>query len=250
MAAVRFIGQVFPSLGVTFLGPVPQVHWRSPVTGQTILAAVRINDSRITVECEIEPFDAFADFDLLHLHVYLLTRTFVDIMAFSEGVGMTVVLEVFETPDGAIKKIKSEDKTLAALCSTHIWDTGLLDSMIADPNIAITLNTLTTTLERPYELAVNCARAIESIARLIAPAENEPMKRWKVLQETLNLSEVYLKFITDTSKGPRHGDFVQPPNHHLLESRRRAWTTMNRYLEYVKRGAGGPLPIADFPVLV
>jgi hypothetical protein len=71
---------------------------------------------------------------------------------------------------------------------------------------------------------------------------------WRHLRDALNISEPYLKLITDVSTGPRHGDPTHIPGDMTVEITRRAWTIMNRFFEYKKRNAGA-LPLIEFPLL-
>lgn len=68
------------------------------------------------------------------------------------------------------------------------------------------------------------------------------------MREALNLHEDYLSFITDQSKGPRHGDIKGGGFLEIRDTIQRSWTVMNRFLEFKKRG-DNRLPLADFPLL-
>jgi hypothetical protein len=91
-------------------------------------------------------------------------------------------------------------------------------------------------------------RAIEALAQIISPGERNDNKRWIKLRDALNLSKPYLMVITEHSKGPRHGNYFEPRTVPDEDIRMRAWTIMNRFLEYRKRGAIG-LPLSEFPLL-
>jgi len=109
------------------------------------------------------------------------------------------------------------------------------------------LNDLVSTLARPLEWTVNCARAIEGIGHLISPSKPKP-EQWEALRTNLNLSKDYLTLITNESKAPRHGQLLPVKNITLSEIRKRSWTVMDRFLTFRKIG-NVPLPISDFPVL-
>jgi hypothetical protein len=58
-----------------------------------------------------------------------------------------------------------------------------------------------------------------------------------------------LQRITDGSRGPRHGDRGGVTGDGQRIAMQRAWTIMNRYFEFMKRGGEQPLPKAEFPTL-
>jgi hypothetical protein len=105
---------------------------------------------------------------------------------------------------------------------------------------------LTQALVHPRLAAINYARAIETIRHMIAP--NEDRKHgWKILQDSLNVTEKYLRLITDQSITHRHGEHTPISNWNSAEIELRAWTTMNRYLHHSRTLS--PLPLDVFPLL-
>jgi hypothetical protein len=99
----------------------------------------------------------------------------------------------------------------------------------------------------PHESAVNCARAVEALRHIIAP--NQPRGHaWQTFRSALNISQEYLKMITDVSTGPRHGDPTHIQGTTTTEISRRAWVIMNRFFEYKKRN-NQQLPLDIFPLL-
>ena len=66
------------------------------------------------------------------------------------------------------------------------------------------------------------------------------------MRSNLNVDEKYLKFVTGLSHGPRHGNRAKRlPERDLAETLNRAWTIMDRYLAFRRRG-GQPLPLTEF----
>jgi hypothetical protein len=119
--------------------------------------------------------------------------------------------------------------------------------VIADRNLYKTFNDLIDTQITPHISLINSARVIESIRQTIAPTLTE-RSAWPAMRKALNVSEAYLRWITDQSKGPRHGDPSQVSASAQLQAVERAWVITNRYLEYQKRG-GQPLEEPEFPEL-
>jgi hypothetical protein len=110
-------------------------------------------------------------------------------------------------------------------------------------------NDLIECLWNPHVTPVNCGRVIESICRMISPsASGTTDAAWKAMQHALNLSEGYLKWIPDNSKGPWHAEPTFVPGTITMEIAGRSWQIMNRYLEYLKAGST-PLHPPNFPRL-
>ena len=70
------------------------------------------------------------------------------------------------------------------------------------------------------------------------------------MRRHLNVTESYIKLITDTSMPPRHGQrFVYLDDTAILgEIAKRTWNIVNRFLEY-RKGGSKELHIIDFPLL-
>lgn len=245
MPTVHFKGRIFPTRGLSFQN-IPQVRWKQDATDLLITATMRIQESVVEIECEMNRY-APTDFEGVHLHVFDFARTFVDFASFSMGTGLTMVLDAFTGPEGATASIRSHDPGLSSLCSVGLTQ-EVVDLLIKDKQVALALNELTSTLERPYELPVNCARAVERLSHLITPNAGKK-KRWIGLQQHLNLSENYVHPIAELSEGPRHGDPQMPLGTDMVEMRKRAWAIFDRYIHFRLNG-GQQLPLATFQLLI
>lgn len=82
----------------------------------------------------------------------------------------------------------------------------------------------------------------------MTPIGQEKKQGWSAMRQNLNIDVGYLSFITDESKGPRHGNRTGIKQTAFREVIRRSWSIMDRFLEYKKRG-DKQLPLADFPLL-
>jgi hypothetical protein len=67
------------------------------------------------------------------------------------------------------------------------------------------------------------------------------------MQDNLNLSPGYLKFITDLSKDRRHGAVIGVRISDIEETRIRAWNVATRFIEFRKHG-NTKLPDYEFPL--
>ena len=72
---------------------------------------------------------------------------------------------------------------------------------------------------------------------------------WELMQKSLNVSEEYLKEITNLSKKPRHGDrrFIHPDL--IQRAIKMTWIVMQRFIAFRSR-EGGALPVEEFEILV
>jgi len=110
------------------------------------------------------------------------------------------------------------------------------------------LNDLIVAITIPHISSINCARAVDAIKHLISPTASTDKQAWEQMQSTLHLDKKYLTLVTDISKDARHGKGTHVSGSMTTEATQRAWTVMNRYFEFRKRG-NKPLPISDFPLL-
>jgi len=238
MATVKFLGLVLPNRGlnITNLAPMDLVY----ASGLRASVTIQVQNSALTVECELNRYDR-SEFEMFHLHILHISRACVDMVAFSSGNGFSTVIEYFIDPEGIKMTVQAHDETLAGICTIPAND---LFAIVTDFEVSLILHTLTSTLDEPYLWPINC----ESMAHLVAPNEKQPVGRWRRIREALNVSEPYLKFITEASTRPRHGhlaEILRPDPKHI-EVRKRAWIVMHRFLEYRRRGSSGPLPLAEF----
>jgi hypothetical protein len=244
MIIVSFFGRVLPALSLT-LSHTHIIDMRESSSGLKGTIAIQIKNSEVVANCSLNRFEQ-PDFDGLHLFVFRAVRILVDFVAFSRGIGMTLILDSFMDALGARRTIHSEDPRLHGI-STLIADEAI-PILALDHKLATALNHLTATMERPDEILTGCALGIERLTHIISPGA-EKKQRWQNLRTALQLTENYLKLITEVSKGPRHGNPERLVLEDVLEARRRAWTVMNRFLEFRKRRNNAPLPLSDFPLL-
>ena len=87
MAIVKFLGRVIPDRGLN-ITQIPTHTLKYP-SGFEATLETTVENSAVTVECEVERFD-HAIFEPLHLHVLQITRpSVVDLVSFESGSGFT-----------------------------------------------------------------------------------------------------------------------------------------------------------------
>jgi hypothetical protein len=258
MPKVQFAGRIFPEAIQLSVKDHPQINWRDDENDLDINFAISIQNGAVTVDCDVNKFDPGLHLTSLYMRAFDLARVTVDLTAFCTGYGFTVLFEKFTSPSGEITNLGPHDPRLGALCTAFKMGQSPLSTdendfhkvlviVSTDWRIFFALRDLIEAITLPHESTTNCARVIERLRHVIAP--NRPKgQAWRMLRNALNLSEPYLKLITDISTGPRHGDPTHIPGKTTVEISRRAWIIMNRFFEYKKRNAGS-LPLADFPLL-
>ena len=249
--------EIFPTAVQLTVADHPQIHWHDDQNNIDTTFTITIRDNAITVDCEASRFDPSL-VTFLYMRAFDLARATVDLTAFSSGYGFIVIFETIKTPDGQTTTVAAFDPSLAAHCTSY--QIGIVPTPTADNDFQKVLLIVSTdwrifralrhlieAITFPHEAGRNCANAIEALRHIIAP--NQPSgQAWRDFRNTLNISEDYLRMITDISTGPRHGDPTHIPGQTIAEITRRAWRVMNRFFEYKKRNCG-PLPLADFPLL-
>jgi hypothetical protein len=145
----------------------------------------------------------------------------------------------------------SADGRLAALV-TALGDNGAFDQMFRlvaqEPTLIQLLGELIHAITVPHETCQSCALTVDGLKNLIAGQDVPDKVAWQQMRDALRVDEAYLKYITDSSKDVRHGKGVRIEGDVTTEVAQRAWSVMNRFLEYRKRGSA-PLPAVEFPIL-
>jgi hypothetical protein len=250
MSAVRFRGRVSPPAVQVAIHGLPKVHWEAPERGLIMDFSFDIQGSEIQVACESNKFEP-EDFVHVYMRALDLARASVDLVAFSMGYGLSVVLDTFVDTNGITSTILPQDPNLPALCTSFSLENGYSDVMtvvLQEPPLFRAINDLIVAITLPHHSSVNCARAVETIKHLLAPKGAKESQAWETMRTVLHVDEAYLKMITDNSKDVRHGKPVHVPGSVTSEITRRAWTIMDRFLTYRKR-VNKPLPLSEFPYL-
>jgi len=241
---------VVPDAMQVSIGFMPKINWKADELGYEVDIICRIDKSNVAIECTLSDWrpEYFPD---LHRRVLDLCRAKVDVVAFKMAWGLTVLLETFEAPDGTVTPIVPTSPHLEDVCTAYSLEKGFDEvcaHVLRQPLLFMAMRELTTAVTLPHVSLVECARAMDRIKNLLAAPGSKDKAAWAQMRETLRLEETYLKYITDASANPRHGQPGRTPGTVTTEVTRRAWVVMNRYLEYLLKGEA-PLDPAAFPVL-
>jgi hypothetical protein len=256
MAKYTFHGRVLPIfMEFTMMGSLA-ARWEDDIGGpvkQIMDASISITKGAIEIVCESNLFGTDNYDGHVDLKANYLAKTVLNCYGFAKGMILRAVLETVIKPDGIKYNIKAHRPDLEPLVTAlHSGSDGgvdihpVLSTVMTNPTIFVAIKDIVEAISAT-ETPVNCARAIEAIREAMAPA-NDRKIGWQVMRDNLNVSQKFLEFITDTSKGPRHGAVLGISFSVVNETIRRSWIVMNRFLEFKKRG-DQKLPLPDFPLL-
>jgi hypothetical protein len=252
MATIHFTGRIVPVSGIDITAKdLPPVAYVSAENDINATFAFLIDKSSVSVRCDLNRFEDTPDFlALIHKPAFDLTQAVISLLGFQSGRGLTLCFEYLIMPDGAQTYLARGNQALAPLCTAFSLTVGMpevLRIVLTDFNLCIALNELNEALTLTHHAISSCGRCVERLRTVMSPGVDRK-RAWVKFGATLQLSKGYLDVITDQSKGPRHGDTAFIPGTVELEVMKRTWVTVNRFLEYRKRGSL-VLPVSEFPLL-
>jgi hypothetical protein len=253
IATIQFLGKVNPDI-VKVSAPSSLATWHIDEIGQDATFRAHINNSEVQVECELDSYEQ-SSLVYLYRRAIDLARGPVNLVGFATGYGLTVTLETFVDPNQNRTTLVPHHESLASLCTafglgeSRAGDfSAVLKIVLSEPSLFMAFDDLMQSITHGHQSPNAAGRAVERIRHSIASGIEDPKRAWDLMRQNLQIDRTYLKFITDLSTGPRHGDPQYIPGGPVTEAVKRAWVVMNRYLEYRKRGSV-PLTAPEFPLL-
>jgi hypothetical protein len=255
---VQFFGRIHPSIckvNLT-LDPATSINWKDLERDSNYTFKIHVSDGSVRIECEASRYDP-SFFDEIYRRSLDLARATVDVLAFGTGMGLTVLLERFQDPSGAMSDLLIHDQRFASLVTAfklNIPPPNNLEETLkivwTEPALFFALRDLIEAITLPHRAAVCCGRAIEGLRSLIAstPAGASRAEAWEAFRRTLQIDQTYLKLITDNSVATRHGEHTRITGEITTEITRRSWMVMDRFLRY-RLLANRPLTAEEFPLL-
>lgn len=249
MPEIVFIGRVLPEVRSVSVPPLDDVRY-TEVAGETARFGIRIGNGKIRVVCTASDVEDYT-FKWTLARAQELCTTMVDAIGFCRGWSLHVLFDEAVVA-GERRALALGEVGVRSICTAfstehdfeQVWKI-LLDEF----ELRFAFRDLVSSLGTLNYSAIASARAIEAVRHLIADPQVNRDEAWRQLREKLNVERAYLKFITDASVAPRHGLRGKTDGAVQMAVTRRAWTVMNRYLEFRKRGGAQPLPLSDFPTL-
>lgn len=247
MFRVQFSGRVLPTSHSVSIGQyevqIADNNFASDIK-------VKIENSEVTIHVDVENYEV-ARLGEICRRAIRIGKAAIDVFAFATGKGLILALEKITLPDGRTGPPVFDFAPAPQLCTSYgINDFHALLPITVEQDFVMAIGDLTDTITQPDRIQMNCARAVETIRAMIDPNERDRGTAWGTMQNRLNLSREYREFVSahDTATAHRHGHYVEVGDDIGAEARTRAWTIMNRFIEYRKRG-NQPLPLAEFPLL-
>jgi hypothetical protein len=247
---------------ITFLGRVhpPSIHISSNFI-QTVnyydkqgrFSAIfypAIRQSRITIDCFFDHiFDNYES--VLYMWAVNSLRPHIDLVCFRDGIGVIPLIERMIKLDGNLSLINHFHSVVASISTVvndHQKFREVLQLAVGNKTFLLALNDLTQAISVPDLLVVNCTRSVEGIRQLIAGPGVRGDVAWPKMNDLLNLSESYTKYITRPSRSHRHAERDDISEEIQNEILRRSWTIMDRFINYVIVNKT-KLDLGQFPLL-
>jgi hypothetical protein len=165
MPKTQFLGRVFPTAPDVWHRSGSKIRWQVSDTGITADFEVKIEHSIVTVECECQNDLTTELTEALFIRAFDLARATVDMISFSTGRGLIVMLEKIVRPTGEESEICPEDLTLGPLCTAFGTEPEkqaeflmVYKIVLEQPAIFMALNDLITAISYPHYAPVNCGR--------------------------------------------------------------------------------------------
>lgn len=250
MNTIIMEGRVLPENRAVTINNLESIRYRDP-RGFEAVFDIKIEDSEIQIKCtgstEINSLP-----EMSIVRAYELVTSLVDLYAFSKGWALHVILDNF-TVNGVRQGIALSQVSAAPFCTTisnendfhEIWEL-----LLSNFELKFAFRDLISSLSTLNYSSIAASRALDSIRKSIAPDGSTESESWRILREKLQIERMYLQFITDSSREPRHGNRGAAVGEDQLEVTHRIWKIMNRYIEYLKRGATEKLCQEEFPLLI
>lgn len=244
----RFLGRVIPEVRKVTLPNTTPIQYSDP-WGFHAEIHVSINDGKVEIDCAC--FDAEPRKDMCIVRCYECVTALVDLYAFTKGWSLSVILDRMIVGT-TVTPLAVSELSLQPLVSSITGDDdfrAVWQLMLRKFNLKFALHDLVIGIGSLNYSHIGAARSVEAIRQLITPdAQNEKIA-WSNMRSLLNIERDFLQRITDASRGPRHGNRGGVTGDGQRIVMQRAWTVMNRYFEFMKRGGEQPLPLDEFPTL-
>lgn len=261
MPTFKIFGKVEPPWYSFDLEFEPQVSYRIEEADIDLKATIAIKKSIITVTCETNLWnEEILAWILEYVHDW--AGAIINLFTFSAGMVLHFYLDKCAYPDGSVHYLIGKAPDLAAIATVckvtdnqgrvHVDMRDLMKYVVTSPTLMLALHDLTSAIRHGNNSLTNCGRAIEAIRKALwgkdETTDTEQKQAWEKMRNTLRVSRSYLEVITSASTAPRHGSSAYIPAATRQDVLRKAWTVMNRFLQYRLSG-DQPLAEADYPIL-
>ena len=261
MPTFKIFGKVEPPWYSFDLEFEPQINYKIEEANIDLKATIAIKKSVITIVCETNRWNK----EILPWtleYIYDWVGTIINLFTFSAGIVLHFHLDKSEYPDGSDHPLVGTAPDLAAIATAckvtddqgrvHVDMRDLMKLVVTNPTLMLALHDLTSAIRHGNNSLTNCGRAIEAMRKALwgkdEATDAEQKQAWEKMRNTLRISRPYLETITSASTAPRHGSSAYIPAATRQDILRKAWTVMNRFLQY-RLGGDQPLAETDYPTL-
>jgi hypothetical protein len=186
MVTIKLLGRILP-FGLSVGAESPELRWKWAEENIEFVFRVKIVESTITVECDLEKYeDRYAS--ELYKRATDLSRACVNLVAFDTGFGLTTMIEMMELPDGTrqathrLEIIPPEAHSAYSLDAARAAEFDqVFKLVVGEPPLFIALDDLIKSITEPHAAPANCGRVVDRIRRIIAPTLDGPAA-WQAMQ--------------------------------------------------------------------
>lgn len=251
MVQFKFIGSIIPPGKYNLTTKeLPTVSYPITAIQTTITCAIQIEQSIITVACEVDEYEH----EMLGWYLNYVTdfaRAVVQLAGFSLTDFLDVYFYEVITPDGTTLKLHQSYPNLQKLCTVFALNDkfgSALQIVLKEPNLFLALADIIPILRPGTQDISACKQAIERLRNILSPDVKNETKAWHKLQDALNLSEKFIKGISDKVKRYRHGHLKPLTPKERDEILQDTWEIVNRFIAY-RMGNSKPLSKEKFTML-
>jgi hypothetical protein len=115
---IQFLGNILPTAKQITIGGLQKVDWKAPDLGLDMTFEVTIHASRVAVTCETNKWVKADHLVPIYMRALDIARAAVDVFAFSEGIGLTLMFTDLVEPDGQTSQLWPEQPDLVALATS------------------------------------------------------------------------------------------------------------------------------------
>src|SRR5271166_2450430 len=180
MCIVQFRGVVLPKAINISCAEIPEVKWHCLDIGLYVGIKIQIQKNIVFIFCDVDTWDKNKDPMPLYMRALDLVRTVVDLVSFSLGIGLTVILDTLVEPNGVSSQLVAQQPDLAPL-STAVKNATppskavdnnfdkVLRLALSNVSVFRALRDLIEGITQTHVAPVTCGRAMEGIRHVIAP---------------------------------------------------------------------------------
>jgi hypothetical protein len=253
MERARFLGGILPPwLHLSVQSSEIGSTW--PEEGIEVAMTVLLSGGNVVVDCTLDRFEPRYVPELYSRAMHM-ANAIANMAMFATGRGVQVFLAEFQSPDGSRapleRRLEIPEHARSAFGVGDSFDPAIhvdvLNLVMTEPSAFLALDDLASAVWSLASQLAYCGRVVDGIRRAMVPTLKDAAA-WTEMQRLLNLSQAYQQYVTNASRGPRHGDWTQDPNVSAEEVLQRAWAIFNRFLHY-RKGGNIALTAPDFPEL-